>query len=809
MAESAVHAALMSADSILADDIQPAAATPDEENRSVLLTGVTGFLGAHLLAALMRNNSVFANCLVRDGSELEARAHLHRTLAEFRILDEVPEERVRFILGDVSQPFLGLSGAAFDELCGSTDAIYHCAANVSWTASYEALRRVNVHATRELLRLACRVKGKPFHLISSATVCYTTTGPARISETEDTFPFLSGIHMGYARSKCVAERLSRQANERGLPVTIFRPSLITGSSRSGIANSTDILSRMLCGCIQMGSAPDLDLEMDYCPVDHVASAIVGLSQIKSRALKIFHLVNPKPRSWRELVLWLNLFGYDVQLISYDSWLEELTVAMRNSSHPLWPVRAFFFRRLADLDQLALLQIYANNRTSKPRAEDTQCALAQIRLPCPALDAHLMEDYVCSLAQRGYLPYPPQRSIVPKNPDGLGGEFFEPILRNALGDDAIRVQHIEARHQSFDHGIMTALVSSKFGAHIGLRSYSVTVGVPRRPSRTFELVVKIKPKAEEVRATVSRVAALCSRRLGRAYTGTAQMPGFDGNEDRECAIYNQCDRRFARHAPICYGTVRALIPQRSILVLERLLDVDLMDSAEDTSVWRAEHIEAAVHGIAQLHGIWYGCTGTLARQPWLGPTYSLERMQSLRELWEALAQHARVYFVEWIGDDVSSIQQTLLDTIETWWPLMESQPQTLIHNDFNPRNIAFRRSSSGPQMCAYDWDFATLGAPQHDLAELLCFVLPPSDGARAGARRYVDLHRIELERATGSSIDPAQWKLGFQLALWDLFINRLPMYTVIHKFRCQTFLPRVLRTWKELYDIYGFGTSPRL
>lgn len=809
MKESAVHAALMSADSILEDEIRPAAATPDEEHRSVLLTGVTGFLGAHLLATVMRNNSVLANCVLRDASELEAWSHLRRTLDEFRLLHAVPEERIRIILGDISQPLLGLSGAAFDELCGSTHAIYHCAANVSWTASYEALRKINVLGTRELLRLACRIRSKPFHLISSATVCYTTTGPARISETEDTFPFLSGIHMGYAESKCVAERLSRQASERGLPVTIFRPSLITGSSRTGIANSTDILSRMLCGCIQMGCAPDLDMEMDYCPVDHVASAIIGLSQIKSQALNIFHLVNPKPRSWRELVLWLNLFGYDVQLISYDSWLDELTAAMRDSSHPLWPVRALFFRRLAGLERLTLLQIYANDRTSKPRAEDTQHALAQIKLSCPALDARLMQDYVCSLAQRDYLPYSRQPSGIRKNPDGFDGEFFEPILRNALGDDAITVQRAEMRHQSFDHGIMTALVSSKFGAHIGLRSYSVTVGGPGGLSRTFELVVKIKPKAEEFRATVSHVAALCSNRLGRAYAGTAQIPGLDGNEDREAAIYNQCDQRFKRHAPICFGAVRALTPQRSILVLERLHDVDLMDSAEDTSVWRSEHIEAAVHGIAQLHGIWYGCTGPLSQQPWLGPTYSLERMQSLRELWESLAQHARAYFVEWIGDDVSSIQQTLLDTIGNWWTLMESQPQTLIHNDFNPRNIAFRRSPSGPQMCAYDWDFATLGAPQHDLAELLCFVLPPNGEARAAARRYVDLHRLELERATGSSIDPVQWKLGFQLALWGLFINRLPMYTLMHKFRRQSFLPRVMRTWKELYGMYSFAAGPRL
>jgi len=807
MGGSAAHAAIMFADSVLPDEVNPAAAPTDLENRSVLLTGATGFLGAHLLAVLMNCDGVLVNCLVRNADKREPRQRLQQILADFGLTGEVPIERVRFFAGDISQPRLGLSEAAFDGLCSSTDAVYHCAASVSWTVSYEALRRVNVLPVLELLRLACRFRNKPFHFISSATVCYSTRKPARISEAEDSFSLLSGLHLGYAESKCVAERLVCQASERGLPVTIFRPSLITGSSRSGIANATDILSRMLCGCIQMGCAPDLDIEIDYCPVDYVASAIAELSQIDSQRLRIFHLLNPQPRHWRELVLWLNLFGYDVELISHDAWLAELVIATRDPSHPLWPLRTFFFRRLADMDQLTLLEIYANNRTSKPRSELTHSALAKLELPCPVIDARLMEDYVCSLARRGYLPHARQRGAVSNNADGLGVEFFVPVLRNALGDDAISVLQVEPGQQSFDHGIMTALVSSKFGAQIGLRSYTVTASGSDCISRRFEFVVKIKPKAEEVRATIGEVAALCSRRLGRAYASSAQMPGFDGNEDREAAIYNQCDPRFTSHAPICYGVVRALTPQRSILVLEKLLDVDLMDSADDTSAWQPEHIASAIRGIAEFHGIWYGRTNALLHQSWLGPTYSLECMQSLTELWEALAQHARGYFVEWIGDKVASIQRAFVDSIDSWWPLLESQPQTLIHNDFNPRNIAFRKSPSGPQMCAYDWDFATLGAPQHDLAELLCFVLSPG-GVCDSARQYIELHRFELEQVTGNSIDPAQWNLGFQLALRDLFINRLPMYTVIHKFRRQAFLQRVVRTWKELYGLSQYGLGPR-
>ena len=60
------------------------------------------------------------------------------------------------------------------------------------------------------------------------------------------------------------------------------------------------------------------------------------------------------------------------------------------------------------------------------------------------------------------------------------------------------------------------------------------------------------------------------------------------------------------------------------------------------------------------------------------------------------------------------------SVGEWWKEIEKMPRTLVHNDFNPRNIAFRRTAEGPVLCAYDWELATLHLPQHDLAELLGF-----------------------------------------------------------------------------------------
>jgi aminoglycoside phosphotransferase (APT) family kinase protein len=135
----------------------------------------------------------------------------------------------------------------------------------------------------------------------------------------------------------------------------------------------------------------------------------------------------------------------------------------------------------------------------------------------------------------------------------------------------------------------------------------------------------------------------------------------------------------------------------------------------------------------------------------------------------------------------------------WWPRMEAMPRTLIHNDFNPRNIAMRKTPEGPRLCAYDWELATLGVPQHDLAELFAFVLSPRVNKRL-VDHLLEVHRAALERASGIALDPQAWRDGYIFALQDLAINRFLLYLMAHTFRHYAFMDRTLRTLWHLLDI---------
>jgi len=46
-----------------------------------------------------------------------------------------------------------------------------------------------------------------------------------------------GIYLGYSQSKWVSERLVAIARDRGLPVCIYRPPLVSGHSQTGLWNT--------------------------------------------------------------------------------------------------------------------------------------------------------------------------------------------------------------------------------------------------------------------------------------------------------------------------------------------------------------------------------------------------------------------------------------------------------------------------------------------------------------------------------------------------------------------------------------------
>ena len=135
----------------------------------VLLTGSTGFLGAHLLRDLLDATSARVWCLVRADDAAHARQRIAAAAGRYD-LQAPPEDRMVPLPGDLALPRLGLAAGEFRELARSIGIIYHAGAVVNFIYPYEELRAANVSGTREIIRLAGLERGIPVHYVSTTAV---------------------------------------------------------------------------------------------------------------------------------------------------------------------------------------------------------------------------------------------------------------------------------------------------------------------------------------------------------------------------------------------------------------------------------------------------------------------------------------------------------------------------------------------------------------------------------------------------------------------------------------------------------------
>ena len=799
--------ALIRADCVLPSDIRPSMTrAPASTGRQILLTGATGFLGAHLLKTLLMETDAEVYCLVRDtGCDGPPGARIRRGLERYRLWDDAARPRIHPVAGDLSRPRLGLTTDQYATLAATVDTIYHAAADVNWVAPYAALRATNVGATRELIRLACHGRPKPFHFISSLSVCYVVGRPGVVTEDDDLLPSVEQLPLGYAQSKCVAEALVRQAGTRGLRTSIHRPALLSGDSTTGASKLDDFLAALFKGCVQMGMAPDLDWRVDAVPVDQAARAIVHLSGQDRSGTGSFHLSGRHPHHWRECVLWMNLFGYPVALVSYDRWLQQLAEDARSADHALHRLRGFFLKRWSD--GATVPELYQVGRSSGPQSDQTWAVVSAAGLDCQRLDAASLERGFNEYVATGFLP-PPRRTGWSAGDQRRGPSahddavFFEPMLRQQLADDSVRVTRVTLCAHGSEHSVIGELSSWRHHGRTGLFHYRLTL-VQRGVERTLDVVTKVKPADREVIDVAEALAATGGPQLAHALEAHRDQIGLCGTHVRELALYEEPDERLRRHMPVCFGTWRDEPHQEWGLVLERLDGEVLIDAVDDPAAWSRAHVDAALTGLADIHAVWFGREDDLRRRSWIGHIATCESVVEMTPLWRVLADHAAASLAAWADPSLVRTHRALVESIGEWWQPLDASPRTLIHNDFSPRNVAMRGTGASLRLCAYDWELATLAAPQCDLAHFLCFVLDP-DVSHIEATRYVEHHRVALETATGVPIDPAQWRVGFRSALADLLVNRLMFYVMINRVRPLPFLPRIVRTWQRLNDLFHAG-----
>lgn len=371
-----------------ADQVDRAAVEP----REILLTGATGFLGAFLLRDLIRSTTARVHCLVRGSDKADAARRLRENLEWYRVSDDIDPERFVVLVGDLTQPRLGLDETGFDDLARRVDVVYHAGASVNWLRPYQELRQANVSGTREVLRLAAMHRTVPVHYVSTTGVfAQPVNDGVPVMVNDPTGPG-EALRNGYLQSKWVAEQIIELARGRGLPISVYRVDVVCGDQQVGACQTRDFVWLSLKGLLQAGAVPDrLSGVFHMVPVDYVTGAIVTLGSRAETAGRTFHLYNEQNQRFADFVGHLRSFGYPLRELDWDSWRDLVQSDRENAILPL-------------LDTFEEVMAGAGRATYPPMdVTETEYALASSGIVCPTIDRELFRRYVGFFVRAGYFP----------------------------------------------------------------------------------------------------------------------------------------------------------------------------------------------------------------------------------------------------------------------------------------------------------------------------------------------------------------------------------------------------------------------
>jgi len=237
----------------------------------VLVTGASGFIGGHVVRALVQAGHEVLAC-GRDMTRLAPLAG----------------EAVGVVQADLADDPL-------DELVASCGAVVHCAARSSPWGATDDFERDNVRATQRLLTAAGRAGVARFVHLSSPSIYFRLADQYDVGE--HFVPDGRWIN-AYAKTKWAAEQIVVAGGHAGMSPVILRPRAVFGEGDRAI------FPRLLkvAGCGWFPRIGDGRALIDTTYVGNLADAVVAaLALAPAGAARVFNITNGEPMPVQDLL----------------------------------------------------------------------------------------------------------------------------------------------------------------------------------------------------------------------------------------------------------------------------------------------------------------------------------------------------------------------------------------------------------------------------------------------------------------------------------------------------------------------------
>lgn len=266
-------------------------------NETIFVTGFPGFIAGRLVERLAREGARFI-LLVQPS--LVARAQ--HDIAAVACKTGAGAANFSIVEGDITSPDLGLSQQSLDRARAETHTLFHLAALYDLAVDRESAQRVNVQGTERVNEFVKSIPNlKRYHYVSTCYVAGRRLGLIR----EDELQHDAGFRNHYEESKYEAE-LSVAALKSDLPVTIHRPAVVVGDSRTGETAKYDGIYYLIHylrrwpGGLSLFNIGNSAVSLNLVPIDFVIEAMVALAKDERAAGATVQIADPAPLTTEQL-----------------------------------------------------------------------------------------------------------------------------------------------------------------------------------------------------------------------------------------------------------------------------------------------------------------------------------------------------------------------------------------------------------------------------------------------------------------------------------------------------------------------------
>jgi len=323
---------------------------PDRE--TFFITGFPGFIANRLLERLARKDCRFI-LLVQPALLARAREELGRIVQ----LTGKSNGDFQIVEGDISEPGLGLKAQDFKLVQQQSTRVFHLAAIYDLAVAHDLAMRVNVGGTRNVVELALSMPQlRHFHHVSTCYVAGKREGVILERELRHD----AGYRNYYEESKYLAE-LEVDSVKSELPVTIHRPAVVCGDSKTGETGKYDGVYYLIHYLLRWPSVLSLinignhEVSLNLVPVDFVVDSMAALA-FEERAIgKTLQFADPAPLTTNQLfnAIAKSVDGHRSRITAPSSWVRfflMLPPSPKITGLPHHAVPYFFVKQLYDSSQ---------------------------------------------------------------------------------------------------------------------------------------------------------------------------------------------------------------------------------------------------------------------------------------------------------------------------------------------------------------------------------------------------------------------------------------------------------------------------